>query len=277
MNTEAAAIAALAERAAVPQVIDVAGVPVLVAPAGWQKEKYDAEAMKPRPARSRGGVPLATVDSLARYIALRDRSETQIFTQRLRFSVVAVFNPHTKDEAGWCDDTAGLQFSIDPCLDRWQKLAGKWQTQEAFSNFLRERGPDIATPDAGTVLDLVENLETHTQVKGKFSRRAQDGSFTINWEEETRAKTQVPDKFTLRLPCFLLSETMLEVECRLNFRAQDAVLHWQFLIDDFEAALDAAWDAEMEKLRNHEALPAGVKERIFSAAWPDGNATIKVR
>lgn len=262
--TEAAAIAALVAEQSRPFVLDVAGVPMLLTPQGWSTA--GGENNLPVPRRLKGLTMLGTTDALARFCALFPEAPTQVLTSRQRLWIEVIFNPNTAAGPGWHDHGARVSFKLDACLERWKKLAGEWLTQDKFGEFLRERGVDICDPAQGKILDLVENLEAHCNSKGKWKRNGQTGAVTVEWDEEVKATTIVPPKFTLRLTVFAESETMLEVECRLNFRAGPEGLKWQFLMDDFEAAVDSAWDEQVEAFKDHPALPPGVAARVFSAA-----------
>lgn len=263
-TTDTAAVAALIEGQALPFADVLSGAPFVSMPPGWKVE-FKPEYL-PVPLRRSGVTRLATVGALAAYVALFPGAPTVVMTRRKALQIVACFNPHTESGPGWGDHTAEVSLALDECLKKWAALAGKWMTQEEFGNFLRERGVDVVRPDQSAMLDLVENLEVHTSVKGKFSRRAQDGSVVIEWAEDVKATTKVPGAFVLGLPCFQHSRTRVQLECRLNFRAKDGQLAWQFLIDDLEAGVDAAWQDVMDEFRQDERLPAEVVKRIFEAA-----------
>lgn len=156
--------------------------------------KYTLTSLEPyldNPLRKRGQVFVQDVESFASYVNKHkgDGSSVDIFVDG--DGAVAYLNAHSGDTPGWGDHKATLAMKVTGPWADWVQLAegGYWE-QDDFADFLERHITDIATPDAGVVLDLARDLKVH--VDANFERIIRSGDGTVQFQYTDERTTVTP-------------------------------------------------------------------------------------
>lgn len=195
-----------------------------------------------KPSRVAGGVTVETQDSLVDYVRDFKGTGTRLFASISTSVIVAVLDYH----AGRTDsvaDMGSVSTPVDelheyvPEPDHGQHVAtlrlpyseewttwtgqdGKLVDQLAFARFIQENAPDIESPDAATLLELVRDLRATRTKKftGDVNMAAARDGFT--YEDRTDLRSQgelnVPDAFVVRIPVYFGGQSVA-VQAQLRF------------------------------------------------------------
>ncbi len=183
----------------------------------------DARAASPRDRR--GSVRLSEVDSLIAYINRYKSTNTIAWANVEGFAFAIVLDDHPAGApsagAAWRNHRASYACPRSPEWQAWCALDGKWQTQEAFADFIESRLEDLRAldgyPKPLDMLSMARNLLVRTA--GTFQRSINpttgDG-ILVNKTETTAESTQIPRAFLIGIPVFE-NGTPYQVEARVRF------------------------------------------------------------
>ncbi|MCV7208346.1 DUF2303 family protein [Mycolicibacterium canariasense] len=120
--------------------------------------------------------------------------------------VVAIYNDHDSERAGWRDDRLVLQLVDDPDWVRWHSVSGKWFSQYDFGDLIEELLHTVSDPDQADLLEIINSIRASQSGKfeSKIERSTSDQELTYTTETTASAgsatrKLEVPKTITLRL------------------------------------------------------------------------------
>jgi uncharacterized protein YfdQ (DUF2303 family) len=245
-NTEAAAVAELARKAAQPFPIlgeireDVALVVLDGGAEGPdQAEILDLEEYLPEPVRVRG---LVTVDDSVSLVAYVSRFEQEdrgaLYADIDSCTIKAVLNgPQNAETPGWGDHVAILALRKSIEWNRWAHKDRTYMSQADFAELIEEGIDDIVEPSGADMLELSTTFEAHTTAAFKQGTSLSDGARQLTYEETVDAtagrsgQVVIPKTITLRLRPFEGGEA-LAITARLRFRLRDGRLTLAFFMDE---------------------------------------------
>lgn len=217
------------------EVIDLGGVPAVVIPTGYNA--IPMEAYLARPVRKRARVAFQTLESFNRYVNEHKEDGTVIFTSLTSgLGATAVFDYHSKVEAGWAQHKAVLTPLQTEAWRQWAGNSGKWMEQLAFATFLEERAADVVIPSAAEFKQLALELEARKEVVFKSSMRLSNGDVEVTYKNETTAKggvMEMPTEFEIRLQAHH-EQPPITVQAFLRHRLGDGKITFKYELRQLE-------------------------------------------
>lgn len=208
---EADVIAALADRAAAREVVEISDdLAVIVLGPGQSIEPFELEQYAVRPNAKRGDVALTDADSFVAYVKRHMTEDgTTIWANLAKGTgsarVVAVIDDHsTTTLPGWGRHRATMSLQTTPDWDHWLGQDNKWLSQDAFAEHIEDGADAIREPVAATMLEIAENFHARHGVNFKSTRRL-SGEVQFQYEENTNAQSgelTIPTTITLGLAPF---------------------------------------------------------------------------
>lgn len=247
----------------------VDGVTFVHKPDSWNTEPLITEPYLEAPTRMRGTMTLADLGSFVAYVdrvrggfGLGDGSKlpqyfpgAEILFNRSAGTYACHFNHH----GGWGDYLAIYQPRQTTAWKKWKEYSGKFVTQEEFAAFLEDRIAEIYEPAGAALFEMANSLKV--SVNATFSKdinRQTGGATKLIWTEDVKTgEVQIPEKLTLVITPFVGGEAITGT-ARLKFttpRSEKGVHFGIFLGEEFEYALDAAFDAMSDKIFAATGIP----------------------
>ncbi len=242
-------------------------------PAGSRLHITDPTAfdkVRATPRRMVGTVQPHTLASLIDYAKEHHSDAATVWLEQDSGKTVAVLNDHaggataTDDQGeviaardglpGWGDHRAIFTPAKTPEWIRWAQADGKWFDQEEFANFVEDGLGEIAVPNGGVLLDVVQTLTGHVNVTWENATRLSDGRLKVQYVEETSAKAgqkgdlEIPTEFTLVLPVFQ-GEEPVQLDAKLRWRLRNQKIAFAFKLDNPHRAVQKSIDLMLERLR----------------------------
>lgn len=208
---------------ATKKITEVAGIPVIITPAGNARvinealEYADARADKPR--RRKG---TATHQELASFIDHVNRfkdTNSAVFADTSDVTLTAVLDYHEAGTALAAQPRWGQHRSVYECplstqWQLWTAANGVKMKQDAFAQFIEDNMQDLTSPTGNgedkdlpmpsEVLTMARNLVINS--KGVFSRAINpttgDSSLICKNESDPATSTRIPRAFLLGIPVF---------------------------------------------------------------------------
>lgn len=206
-----------------------------VVPNGWHVEVLDPadrEHLLEWPRRATGRVRFADPAGFAAYVLRHQNPGTTLWAHAEIPRVVAVLNDHRppldNDGAGWGDHRAELELIA---TEEWRNLlaltAGGWTAQREFAERLEEVAELIETPEASTVLDLVNNL-TATSSRRVVTADITGNTSSVTFEASSSVKgvggVEVPSTLIVRVRPWRYLPFVPNLKVRVRARVhQDAL------------------------------------------------------
>jgi uncharacterized protein YfdQ (DUF2303 family) len=174
-------------------------------------------------------ISLQTEESLIEYVKRGATKSAVLMADIASNTILAVLDYHapdadrTADQDAYGSHTAKLKLVHSLEWDAWAKVDGAMMKQLAFVRFLEENREDIASPDAGTVLDACRDLSALRKVDFRQVVREDSENVSIEFKNEAQVNGNVtlPSEFVLRIPVYFGGP---EVEVH-------ALLRWE-LVDE---------------------------------------------
>jgi uncharacterized protein YfdQ (DUF2303 family) len=261
--TDAEAIIETAQEAVDPKVIDRGDLISVVVAEGNQHVLVDTERFLDAPTRKRGVAELHTADSLSAYVEKHNGEGTlgaELYADLDTFSIVAVFNGHTADGAGWGDHRGVLTLRKTPEWKRWTEADNRLMSQVQFAELIEDGLGEIVEPPAAEVLEMAQHFEAAVKVNFKSSRLLDNGQRQITYEETIDAKAGqlgqivIPRELVLGIAPFE-GCVGYRVVARLRYRLNDGQLGIGIVLDHPEKVLESAFDDEVNKVEE----PTGIR------------------
>jgi uncharacterized protein YfdQ (DUF2303 family) len=248
-----------------PQPVE-AGKIYLVPDGNGGREVYDFtdDEYLPTPKRKTGKVYVDDLNSFLVYFRKHSTPASEIYVNVDKHYITAVLDAHQDDSADWGQHRLVLRMTPTDRWAAWTDKDRKAFKQVGFAEYVEDHLDDIVTPDAATMLEIAQTLETSTKVKFSSGVALSNGNRRLNWEETTDAragesgKFDVPTQFTIRVAPFDFAHPA-EVNARFRYRVAGGELSITYLLDDPAAVVkDAVLDvvAELEEALTPEGADA---------------------
>jgi len=232
-----------------------------------QEHQQSLERLFATPHRKRGVTVIKNAADFIQYVTMSATATSQLFydadTLKARFT--AVLNAHGRadsDTTGWHDHlvTYATEFSAD--WVKWTSKSGTPHTQVAFAELIDERRANILSPDAATLLKVVETLQANKTVKFVGQVRQANGDQKLQFESTTTANAgakgeiTVPDTFKIGVAVFV-DDVSYEVNANFRYRISDeGKLTIYYELVNANAVLEHAIKALVSKISSGTALYA---------------------
>lgn len=215
---------------------------VILVPEGHTTQSAEAVVQQflPHPRRIKINIQFSTVESFTRYINDFKNSETRIFARATGLTpppyFVAIIDYHNAASPQWCEHRATYAPQITEEWKRWMDMNKKTFTQSEFATFLEENEDLVVNPPGAALLELVQDLEAHAEIRCNQAVRLQNGTVRVAYDENVTIKgnetTQAgnitfPSELLVALPLFD-PELAYKVRCRLRYRISDRRLSFFF-------------------------------------------------
>lgn len=255
LQSEAAAIATLAEKAVGGVMHTVNDVAFMVLPGG---QVLNLEGLQEYPNRAKAKVSLDTIAALLDY--LRDqRAATHhpvVFANRSTCTFTAFVDYHSDGSGRWLDHSAAVALQVSKEYETWVTAAGRWKSQGEMAEFLDDNLADIHTPTPADVLTFVEKLEATRKETFKSAINQITGEVAYTYSKENQAgneKLVILSEFTLGIPFFHRGDR-IQVKAKLQHSIREggdgkAVLMFRFKVQHSEQIKDRLWDEMLASLR----------------------------
>lgn len=255
LQSEAAAIATLAEKAAAGRVHEINDVPFIVLPGG---QMVSLESLLEYPCRTKAKVSLDTIAALLDY--LRDQRTAKdhpaVFANRSTCTFTAFMDYHSDGSGRWLDHSASVALKVSKEYETWVSAAGRWKSQGEMAEFLDDNLADIHTPTPAEVLTFVEKLEATRKETFKSAINQTTGEVAYTYSKENQAgneKLVILSEFTLGIPFFHRGDR-IQVKAKLQHSIREgndgrAVLQFRFKVQNPDQIKDKLWDEMLAALR----------------------------
>ncbi len=203
----------------------------VVVPDGWRAERIDPtelEHLLGQPRRATGRVAFADPAGFADYVGRHYQPGTTLWAHAEVPRVVAVLNDHPPLTSGWGDHRAVLELIA---TEEWRNLlkltGGGWTDQRPFAEALEDIAELIETPEAATVLDLVNNLVA-TSSRRVVTADVTGNSSAVTFEAASSVKgvggVDVPSTLIVRVRPWRYLPFVPQLKVRVRARVhQDAL------------------------------------------------------
>lgn len=208
----------------------------------------DEEKQQDHPRRVSG---TRTVTELEGFLAELTRrplgADSTLWGNANRGELVAIYNDHNNEVAGWRDDQLVLKLQADADWEAWHKISGQPFTQESFGDVVEELIHTVIEPDQADLLEVIDSVRAST--KGEFSSeitRANGGQkVTYNVEVDTKAgrtkDLEVPQIIKLRLRPWEGHATYYDVEAYFRLRVDHGQLRLTVKLKPTRQIIRESW------------------------------------
>lgn len=269
IQTEAAVVAELAERAATPNPVAEGDVALLVlrdASGAQRTETVDAERFLDRPRRRHGRVVALDAESFGRIVVDLgpQNGRTAIYADVKALTLTAVLNDHEGGEddlsiAGWQDHRVSLSIVRTPQWERWLSLNEKLSEQTTFATHLEENMADVVDPPGADLLELAQSFEATIDAQFKSAARLKDGARQFTYTEVIDARAGkdgqivVPEGFTLSISPVEGADPVT-VRAKLRFRLNSGQLRIGYVLEDPAGVERTAFDDVVAKVETATSI-----------------------
>lgn len=182
-TTEADAVVEVAQQAILPILADEGKAYAVTGP----RTILDFEWLGDSPRRPRGQTQLHDAESFVAVVKEFKSSSTHIYADADNLRFVAIFNGHSGVNAGWGDFGAFLELRRTEEWSRWRDNNDVFMSQEVFAEFIEDGAPDIASPDAATMLEIAQTFQAKTDVEFRSSLVLASGERQLTYNESINA------------------------------------------------------------------------------------------
>lgn len=177
-------------------------------------------------------------------------------------TVVAVYNDHTKDVAGWRDDLLTLKVGKDPDWERWEQISGKYFSQEEFGDLIEELLHTVINPDQADLYEIINSVRASSSAQFESRIDRSDGSQSLTYTEEISASAgkatrqlEVPKTITLQLRPWEGHIETYEIEAWFRLRVSNGSLALAIKLKPTKQILRTAWDDLTRKIVDQAGIP----------------------
>lgn len=179
------------------------------------------------PARIEASRKLASAEAFVRYVNAYGGADTIVLSDANRSTVTAIIDYHGASP-GWCLHTAVFTPRQTPEWILWLGANNRKMSQVEFVEFIENNAPDIKTPPAAEMKQMVRSLKSQRKVDFQSAVNLNNGNVSFQYTETDSAKmgkgnVEVPEEFTLRLVAHEGGDAV-EIEARLRYRISDGKL-----------------------------------------------------
>jgi Uncharacterized conserved protein (DUF2303) len=241
------------------------GLPYVVVPESFKIATLPTEEAPKRPVAT---AKFFNAESLIQYVADHKIAQTAIYGNQDEQNFTCVFDDFHRVSAfpQAPQVTAHMQASFRGfrahCSPRFSREFVIWKDKSAqemkpaeFGNFLEANAPDVAEPDAATLMQIAYDFRVAQNGQIHSQQRMQDGSFNfqIAMENKQVGEASLPNKIKLSIPVFE-NTPKITIDAHLRFRAKDGIFIWYELIRQ-EALIDSEFKKIWDQIANATGLP----------------------
>lgn len=159
----------------------------------------------------------------------------------------------TPETPGWAAHRAQFAPQYSPQWQVWCKHHKQPMGHAAFANFIEEQLPDIRTPDAATMLELVQGFEASGSMTFSTGTKMQSGDVRLSYKTETRGSVRggeldIPDRFMIAVPLYEFG-ALIELIAFLRYRIKEGELSMWYEFPRLEEALGEFDTGVLEGIR----------------------------
>ncbi|OCB09265.1 hypothetical protein A5717_26175 [Mycolicibacterium porcinum] len=215
---------------------------------GLKVHTIDEESLQANPRRVAGTRTVTELDSFLAELTRRPlASPGTLWGNATRGELVAVYNDHNDEIAGWRDDQLVLKLQADADWAAWHELSGQWFTQADFGDLIEELIHTVVEPDQVDLLEIIDSVRAST--KGAFQSeitRSNGGQkVTYNTEVEAQAgrtrEIAVPQIIKLHLRPWDGHATSYNIEAYFRLRVDHGRLMLAVKLKPTRQIIREAW------------------------------------
>jgi uncharacterized protein YfdQ (DUF2303 family) len=234
---DAAAIIAVAQDAAVPNVLDPEKPLGIVVPVGSTLVVPDLSAWRVAPSRKRGTYKPATVEAFSQYVTEHlDLDASTVWVHPTNGKVVAVLDDHQTKKPGWREWHVDLQLAHTAEWNYWIAQDRKMLSQVDFAEHIEGGLEEIAVPDGADLLEIAQTFHMTSSANFRSSIRLSTGQQQFQYDEDGQAtagltgQLAVPTQILLVVAPFF-GEEPSRINARLRFRLNQGKLTLGYMLD----------------------------------------------
>lgn len=222
-------------------------VSVLVPP-GYKREDITDTVEKAflTPLRPRGEASFTAVDSFNSYVQRYfEPGKSWMYADYDAGKIVAVFNDHGMDTAGWKDFRATFIAEKSRELLIWKGSNCQHKDQVGFGEFLEANIADVLEPDGTSLLNIALTITASTAIQFSSARRLDNGQVQLAYSETIDAKAgsgsiEIPREFVIGIPVYKHGSPY-RLTARLKYRLNSGSVKFWYEIDRLDAAIEDAF------------------------------------
>lgn len=181
-----------------------AGGSAILVPHGYALEHLEPKDVLPEFVKA--APTFSEVESFISYVNEYKGSGTKIFGDIHSNRLSAIIDFHLKDKAARLAHIATFTAQLSDEWKPWEIMHGRQMTQVEFAEFIEEHARTVSVPDAATLLEIVQTLESKTDVTFQSKINRSNGTQTLVFQENTDAKgagsVPVPQELMLAVPVY---------------------------------------------------------------------------
>lgn len=199
------------------------------------------------PLRPRGEATFTAVDSFNSYVMRHFIvNKSWLYADYDAGKIVAVFNDHGMDTAGWKDFRATFVAEKSRQLQIWKGSNCQHKDQVSFGEFLEANIADLLEPDGTTLLNVALTITASTSINFSSAKRLDNGQVQLTYNETIDAKAgatgalEIPREFTIGIPVYKHGSPY-RLTARLKYRLNGGSVKFWYEIDRLDAAIEDAF------------------------------------
>lgn len=178
--------------------------------------------------------------------------------------IVAVYNDHSAEVAGWRDDRLVLQLVADRDWAAWHAISGKWYSQAEFGDVVEDLLHTVVAPDQADLLEIIDTVRATTSAEFASKIDRHDGSQSIAYSEDVKAaagrasrssQLEVPKTVTLRLRPWDGHVDTLDVEAYFRLRVNGGQLALAIKLRPTDQIVREAWASVVRSVTETTGIP----------------------
>lgn len=247
------------------------GQPGFVLPAGWTL--VDAEPYEDAPRRIRQLVKAQATATFLEYASAFKSEALRLFADIDEFAIYAVFDYHTPapaeqpglgPSARWGSHALQLTLKKTPEWLAWEDKNKRQMSQIEFAEHLEENQADVVDPVAAKLLEVVQELQLHRNIRVRSAVRTQSGQTQLKYEEDVDGAAaaagsfEIPTEFGLGLKPFYGGDSY-KVRAYFRYRAEAAGgklgLKMWYALQRPELVLRDAFESVVRQVKDAIGLP----------------------
>lgn len=231
---------------------------------GLELARIDEHDDQPFPFRASGTRQVSEVTAVLDELTRRPLTpgKSTLWGDYTSGTVTAVYNDHTVDTAGWRDDLLILNVVKDPDWAAWEKLSGKFFSQEEFGDLIEELLHTVIDPDQADLYEVINSVRASSQAQFESRIDRSDGSQALTYTEEVSASAgkstrqlEVPKTITLRLRPWEGHIETYDIEAWFRLRVNAGNLALAVKLKPTQQILRSAWADMTSKITAQTGIP----------------------
>jgi len=203
--------------------------------------RVDLEALLPHPRRTKALANFADPASFLAYVQRHATEGSVVWCnfnpQSFALDFTAVFDEHTKADAGWRAHTAKFAPDMSTEWKAWQQHDRKFFDQVAFATFIQDHEDDITSSDGKMPTSLqMHKMATEFVMNEervlKSSVRLQSGGVRLTYiadpDKGTTDEMELFEKFAIGIPVFHGDPSAWAITSRLKYRAKQGAVTFAY-------------------------------------------------